>query len=63
MKIVITQPVAPNSAAAPFDVRQIKKSLNRLGIISRPKISALLIFLIQLYLQPLKHFKNQWGCP
>jgi len=37
MKIVITKAFAPNSAAAPFDVLQIKKSLNRLGYYIPPK--------------------------
>jgi GH24 family phage-related lysozyme (muramidase) len=35
--IKLSQPVAPNSAAAPFDVLQVKKSLNRLGHYIPPK--------------------------
>jgi peptidoglycan hydrolase-like protein with peptidoglycan-binding domain len=31
MEIKLSQPFAPNSAAAPFDVLQVKKGLNRLG--------------------------------
>ena len=31
MDIKLSQPFAPNSAAAPFDVLQVKKGLNRLG--------------------------------
>lgn len=35
--IKLSQPIAPNSAAASFDVLQIKKSLNRLGHYIPPK--------------------------
>ncbi len=63
MKIVITQPVAPNSAAAPFDVRQIKKSLNRLGYYIPPKDIGITDIPDTALFTAIRNFQKSVGLP
>jgi peptidoglycan hydrolase-like protein with peptidoglycan-binding domain len=63
MKIVITNPLAPNSAAEPFDVLQLKKSLNRLGYYYPPKEIGITDIPDADLFTAIKNFQKSFGLP
>jgi hypothetical protein len=58
MEIKLSQPFAPNSAAAPFDVLQVKKGLNRLGYYTPLATTGITDIPDTAIFLPLKNFKK-----